>query len=70
MSYIIRKADKVLKGDIYLPASKSESNRLLVIDAILGSEDLQIKNLSASNDTKVLKKALETLLRLRGRTYR
>ena len=66
MSYIIKKANKELKGDIYLPASKSESNRLLVIDAILGSEDLQIKNLSTSNDTKVLKKALETLIHLRG----
>jgi len=66
MSYIVRKANKELKGDIYLPASKSESNRLLVIDALLGSEDLQIKNLSTSNDTKVLTKALETLLHLRG----
>lgn len=66
MSYIVRKADKVVKGDIYLPASKSESNRLLVIDALLGSDDLQIENLSTSNDTKVLKKALETLLKLKG----
>lgn len=66
MSYIVRKATKELKGDIYLPASKSESNRLLVIDAILGSDDLQIENLSESNDTKVLKKSLETLLQLKG----
>lgn len=66
MSYIIKKTDKVLKGDIFLPASKSESNRLLVIDALLGSEDLLIQNLSDSNDTKVLKKALESLIRLRG----
>ncbi len=66
MSYIVRKANKELKGDIYLPASKSESNRLLVIDAILGSDDLQIENLSKSNDTKVLLSALETLLRLKG----
>ena len=66
MSYLIRKPNKELKGDIYLPASKSESNRLLVIDALLGSEDLQIENLSTSNDTKVLKKALLSLLRLKG----
>lgn len=66
MSYIVRKANKELKGDIFLPASKSESNRLLVIDAILGSDDLQIENLSKSNDTKVLHNALETLLRLKG----
>ncbi|OYT17150.1 MAG: 3-phosphoshikimate 1-carboxyvinyltransferase [Bacteroidetes bacterium 4572_77] len=66
MSYKIRKSSKELKGDIFLPSSKSESNRLLVIDALLGSEDLQIENLSPSNDTKVLKRALESLLRLRG----
>ena len=66
MSYIVKKTNKELKGEIFLPASKSESNRLLVIDAILGSEDLQIKNLSTSNDTKVLTRALEALLRLRG----
>jgi len=66
MSYIVRKADKVLKGDIQLPASKSESNRLLVIDALLGSDDLQIENLSTSNDTIVLTRALETLLKLKG----
>lgn len=66
MSYIVRKTDKVLKGDIQLPASKSESNRLLVIDALLGSDDLQIENLSTSNDTIVLTRALENLLKLKG----
>lgn len=66
MSYIVRKSNKVLKGDIRLPASKSESNRLLVIDALLGSDDLQIENLSTSNDTIVLTRALETLLKLKG----
>jgi len=66
MSYIVKKNNKELKGDIYLPASKSESNRLLVIDALLGSEDLLIENLSTSNDTKVLKNALLSLLRLKG----
>jgi 3-phosphoshikimate 1-carboxyvinyltransferase len=66
MSYIVRKARKDLMGNIYLPSSKSESNRLLVIDAIIGTEDLMIENLSTSNDTKVLKNALETLVRLKG----
>ena len=66
MSYIVKKNNKELKGDIYLPASKSESNRLLVMDALLGTEDLLIENLSTSNDTKVLKKALLSLLRLKG----
>ena len=49
-----------LKCDIQLPASKSESNRALMIAAYGGfAPDFQ--NLSDSNDTKVLGKALEGL---------
>jgi 3-phosphoshikimate 1-carboxyvinyltransferase len=49
-----------LHCDITLPASKSESNRALMIAAYGGfAPDFQ--NLSDSNDTKVLKKALECL---------
>ena len=48
----------MLRCDITLPASKSESNRALMIAAYGGfAPDFQ--NLSDSNDTKVLKKALE-----------
>ena len=47
-------------GEVVLPASKSESNRALMIAAYGGfAPDFQ--NLSDSNDTKVLKKALECL---------
>lgn len=50
----------ILRCDITLPASKSESNRALMIAAYGGfAPDFQ--NLSDSNDTKVLKKALECL---------
>ena len=50
----------MLRCDITLPASKSESNRALMIAAYGGfAPDFQ--NLSDSNDTKVLKKALECL---------
>lgn len=49
-----------LKCDIQLPASKSESNRALMIAAYGGfAPDFQ--NLSDSNDTKVLRKALDSL---------
>ena len=46
--------------DIQLPASKSESNRALMI-AAYGGFDADFQNLSDSNDTKVLKKALDSL---------
>jgi 3-phosphoshikimate 1-carboxyvinyltransferase len=47
-------------GEVDLPASKSESNRALMIAAYGGfAPDFQ--NLSDSNDTKVLRKALEGL---------
>ena len=50
----------MLRCDITLPASKSESNRALMIAAYGGfAPDFQ--NLSDSNDTKVLKIALECL---------
>lgn len=49
-----------LKCDIQLPASKSESNRALMIAAYGGfAHDFQ--NLSDSNDTKVQRKALDSL---------
>lgn len=66
MSYLIKKNKRSLIGRIDLPASKSESARLLIIDAILGTENLEIENLSESNDTKLLQASLESLLRLKG----
>jgi 3-phosphoshikimate 1-carboxyvinyltransferase len=49
-----------LQCDITLPVSKSESNRALMIAAYGGFEPV-LQNLSDSNDTKVLNKALQRL---------
>jgi 3-phosphoshikimate 1-carboxyvinyltransferase len=49
----VRKADKVLKGKILLPFSKSISNRLLIINA-LSEKKFSINNLSESGDTILL----------------
>lgn len=49
-----------LQCDITLPASKSESNRALMI-AAFGGFTPEIRNLSDSHDTKVLNKALQRL---------
>lgn len=48
--------NKNLAADITLPGSKSISNRLLILQAIF--PDLQIENLSDSDDTQALQKAL------------
>ncbi len=66
MAITIKKENRSLKGRIQLPPSKSESARLLIIDAILGSENLNLENLSQSTDTRLLQKSLESLLRLKG----
>jgi len=66
MALQIKKENRSLKGRIQLPPSKSESARLLIIDAILGTEHLAIENLSESTDTTTLKSSLESLLRLKG----
>jgi len=57
MKYFIHKADRSLRGEITLPASKSISNRILIIHA-LSPRPFRIDNLSDSDDTKVLKRAL------------
>ncbi len=56
----IRKTDKILKGEIQLPFSKSESNRLLIIQSLCDGE-FSIKNLSDADDTVLLKKNLEKI---------
>ena len=56
MKYKISKNNKHLKGEIILPASKSISNRLLIIRALCNN--FTINNLSQSDDTKVLEDAL------------
>ena len=49
-----------LRGRIVLPASKSISNRALIINALSGNT-IQPENLSDSDDTRVMLRALETV---------
>jgi 3-phosphoshikimate 1-carboxyvinyltransferase len=49
-----------IKASIQLPASKSISNRLLMIKALC-SESFEIENLSQSDDTRVLQDCIENL---------
>jgi 3-phosphoshikimate 1-carboxyvinyltransferase len=53
MNYIINCYEKRIKGEIVLPASKSISNRLLIIKA-LANHSFTINNLSFSDDTRVM----------------
>jgi len=55
---LLTKPDKKLQGSIRLPASKSESNRLLIMQA-LSEEPFYIENLSGAEDTSTLKLLLE-----------
>lgn len=57
MNYQISADIKNLSGTIQLPASKSISNRALIIQA-LSYSPYPIRNLSDSDDTKVLEAAL------------
>ena len=56
MKYTI-KAPRQLKASINLPASKSISNRALIINA-LGNRTFQLENLSDCDDTQVMIHAL------------
>ncbi|WP_241499002.1 3-phosphoshikimate 1-carboxyvinyltransferase [Rufibacter ruber] len=49
----------VLRGQVTLPASKSEANRALIIRALSG-QDFPIHNLSDANDTQLLNRLLST----------
>ncbi|WP_161890308.1 3-phosphoshikimate 1-carboxyvinyltransferase [Pontibacter russatus] len=48
-----------IKGDIKLPASKSEANRALIIAALSGQES-ELHNLSEANDTQLLQRLLQS----------
>ncbi|HNY02394.1 MAG TPA: 3-phosphoshikimate 1-carboxyvinyltransferase [Bacteroidales bacterium] len=60
-SIIIKKTDRILNGQIDLPASKSISNRMLMIRALSGL-DFPIGNLSGADDTLILQKMLNLVL--------
>ena len=57
MIYRISKSPKSLIGEITLPASKSESNRALIIQALCETK-FSIKNLATADDTVVLNSIL------------
>ena len=57
MNYKVSHPTKIVKCEINLPSSKSISNRLLIIKALC-KENFEIKNLSDSDDTIALQKAL------------
>lgn len=59
MNYIIHCYDQKIKGEIVLPASKSISNRLLIIKA-LANHSFSINNLSESDDTLVMLEAFRS----------
>ena len=61
MKYTISHPTKKLVGTIELTASKSESNRALIIQALC-SEKFEIKNLATAQDTKTLNKILSSIV--------
>lgn len=58
--YHISKKDKILRGTIHLPYSKSESNRVLIIRAL--SKPFKILNLSEAQDSTILNAILNSAL--------
>ena len=58
MNYQISHPNGIIDGEITIPASKSISNRVLIIRELC-NQKFQITNLSDSNDTKVLDHALK-----------
>lgn len=59
MKYLITAPAALTKNEITLPASKSISNRLLLLNA-LSYSPYEIENLSESDDTRVMKHALNS----------
>ncbi len=58
MNYKISHPTKIIKGEISLTASKSESNRVLIIKSLC-QEPIKINNLALAQDTVVLKECIE-----------
>src|SRR5688572_21453098 len=58
MTYTITAPSNPVKGTIRLPSSKSESNRVLIIQSLC-SDKFEITNLSEAQDSKSLKEILE-----------
>ncbi|MCK9423373.1 MAG: 3-phosphoshikimate 1-carboxyvinyltransferase, partial [Bacteroidales bacterium] len=62
---LISNPSKILKGKLVLPASKSISNRLLLIRALSG-HDFTLHNLSEADDTRLLLRLLEDINSAKG----
>lgn len=58
MKVFLHHFDKQLEGTVQLTASKSESNRALLINALSGNK-LTLKNLSAARDTQTMQRLLQ-----------
>lgn len=58
MDLLLPKSPDSLQGEIFVTGSKSEANRLLILQALY--PEVEIRNLSESDDTKALQKALAT----------
>jgi 3-phosphoshikimate 1-carboxyvinyltransferase len=58
---IVSHSTRIVNGTVQLPASKSISNRLLLLRAVAGFENLEIQNLSNANDTAVLEGILNKI---------
>lgn len=59
MKYQVSAKNRIINASVHLPASKSISNRVLIIDA-LSYNPFPVKNLSDSDDTNVLSAALHS----------
>lgn len=59
MNYRLKKNNSRLRGVVKLEASKSESNRALIINALAGGEG-QLHNISNARDTKTLRFLLKS----------
>ena len=59
MKYRLKKYSDRLKGTVKLEASKSESNRVLIIDALAGSQS-KLTHLSNARDTKTMRFLLKS----------
>lgn len=55
---ILKKINQNPKGEIFISGSKSESNRLLILNALF-DDSIEIKNLSNSEDSQLLQNALK-----------
>ena len=60
-SVVVSHSTKIVKGTVTLPASKSISNRLLLIRAVAGFSEVEIHNLSNARDTQILNGILNNL---------